>query len=438
MRLADRIKKKTTAALIVFFLFPLFFPACQQSFSETGKEAAQENGEEEKEGKDKKTPALPVKIAEIEEGAISSFLSVSSDLEAENHVEVFSRETGLIRSIDAMEGDRVEKDGILARIEDDELRLQADSARIAIENSVQAKEQAAVALDDSKEAVKKAKLLMEKSKRVFERSQKFEEITSEEEFEEKKYAYEQNSLDYIAAQFKAKRADLDLKVCESNVAKARNDLKLIEIRLNNTKIKAPIAGKVTDRFIREGQYVTANAKAFTIVNTDKLLTYVDIPQKELRVLKAGLEVEVTADALPGEAFRGKVRLVSPVIDPLSGTVKVTIDVLEGHDRLKPGMFIKTRITLENRENTLLIPKQAILFEPTGTAFFTLEENKAKKVLFLPGLEETHRMEIGKVLGDFQVKAGDPIITVGQNKLKDGDEVFIVDAAEAGKKETQEK
>lgn len=423
------------ALFLLLLLLP--FSSCKQSFSDTGKEAAQNAGKEDQKKAEKEPVALPVKISQVEEDSIFSFLLVSSDLEAESHVEVFCREKGIVEKILALEGDHVKKGDVLACLEDDELRLSTDNARINLENMIQTEEQARVALEDSREAVTKARLLMEKSQRAFERCKKYEEITSEEEFEEKKFQYEQYSLEHQKAQLQLKKAEIELKMFTSNVAKARNDLKLIEIRLANTEVKAPISGKITDRYIREGEYLRADTKAFKIVNTEVLLAYVDIPQKELALLKAGLEVQVTADALPGESFRGKVRLVSPVVDPLSGTVKVTIDLLEGHARLKPGMFIKTRITLEKRDNALLIPKQAILYEPTGPAFFTLLDGKAKKVNFSPGLAETHRMEILKANDEIQVKAGDPIVVVGQNKIKDGDTVLVVEEEPLPESKTRE-
>ena len=115
-----------------------------------------------------------------------------------------------------------------------------------------------------------------------------------------------------------------------------------------------------------------------------------------------------------------VALIAPVIDTNSGTFKVTLNVENKDYRLKPGMFARVSLTLDERENAQLVPLKAVLVVDSETSLYVVDDNKAKKICVETGYEQDGFVEILTPLN-----ADSPIITVGQQSLKVDTEVKII-------------
>ena len=79
---------------------------------------------------------------------------------------------------------------------------------------------------------------------------------------------------------------------------------------------------IASRSIKTGNFVQINTPIFRIVDTSRLEATLNVPERELVTLKAGLPVALVVDALPGKTFQGTVDRVSPVVDSGSGTFRV--------------------------------------------------------------------------------------------------------------------
>jgi membrane fusion protein (multidrug efflux system) len=92
-------------------------------------------------------------------------------------------------------------------------------------------------------------------------------------------------------------------------------------------------------------------------------------------------------------------------------------------KLRPGMFVRTRLIFESRDNALMVPEQAVVADPAQSFVFQVVEGKAKKVVVKTGLRRDAQVEIVEGL-----KAGDVVVTAGQLKLRDGAPVRDAEAA----------
>jgi len=206
---------------------------------------------------------------------------------------------------------------------------------------------------------------------------------------------------------------------EYNTQKAAYDL--AKLRLDYTEIKAPITGVVSRRLIKIGNMVKTDQPTFQVTDFDPLLAVLHVPEKEMSKLQVGYPSKLTADALPGSEFKGKISRISPVVDAGTGTFKVTVEVNDKTLRLKPGMFTRVRIVYDTHENAILVPKNAILTEDTQAWVFVVDSDTVTKEEVQIGYSNSTHVE---VLSGLEV--GDVVVTTGLGSLRDGSKVKLVE------------
>ncbi len=352
------------------------------SGSETNAEEAKSGAEEAKkdgkkkpgdkgEGEAEEPQAVPVEVTTLARGAIEETLRYSTNLEAEDEVAVFAEASRRVVELLAEEGHRVAKGQVLLRLQDDEQRT----------------------------SLAKAKSQHDKAAREYERQKNLhaQELISEQAFNDATYEVEQLAL----------------------------ALEEAERQLSYTEVRAPISGTVTERLVNLGDFVTVNQKLFHLVDFDSLVARVFVPEKELSRLAARQRARITAPALGGAAIAGAIDRLAPVVDPHSGTVKVTVDVPSAGG-LRPGLYVDVELITAVRDDALLVPKRALVYDQDQVYVYRVgDAMKAERVILRPLLEDKEHIEPAG-----GVAAGDRVVIAGQAGLKDGVEVRLVGAGEA--------
>lgn len=253
--------------------------------------------------------SIPVTVAKVKRDDIEIFLVNNCTLESEKRVDVTAKASGIVLNILVEEGDYVESGKPLAKLDDKEALL----------------------------ALREAKLKKENAERVYTNSlNNFKDnIISKEEFEDKKFQLEIASV----------------------------DLEKKQLEYEYTTIESPIDGVIVERNIEEGYNIEKEEIAFKIADFDPIIARIFIPEKDINKVTEGQTSKIILEFLPEKEFTGKVKMVSPVVDPESGTVKVTIEIknLMGGD-LKPGMFASVFTIVGRHKDALLIPKKALILE----------------------------------------------------------------------------
>ena len=129
---------------------------------------------------------------------------------------------------------------------------------------------------------------------------------------------------------------------------------------------------------------------------------------------------ISSEFLPDKLFHGWVKRISPVVDPRSGTFKVTVGLRDRFEYLRPGLFVNVQIITDTHEKAVLIPKQAVVYDGGDKFVFTVDDTAAVRIKLQPGFEDADFIE---ALADIAVDT--PIIVVGQNGLKDQARVRVV-------------
>ena len=332
----------------------------------TGCDLIEGDDEEEEE-----TPAIPVETIRPSRGDIDAMYSGTAPIEAFADATVIAKVGGEIREILVEEGDDVARGQVLARLDGDRLRLE--------------KEQAAANL--------------QKLERDHERNMDLREkgLISDGDFEK------------IQFEMEALQATYDLASLE----------------LGYTEIRAPIDGVVSERYIKIGNTIDVNAETFQVTSLEPLISYLHIPEREYRRIDPGQEATIGIDALPDASFDAIVARVSPVVDPMTGTFKITIEVSDPSRRLKPGMFGRIDIVYDSREMVLQIPRAAVIDEGGESAVFIVSQDTAERRIIRTGYAEGGNIEVVDGLED-----GDEIVIVGQGNLKNGSKVSVINGTQS--------
>ncbi len=214
----------------------------------------------------------------------------------------------------------------------------------------------------------------------------------------------------------ARKEDRDAVAAKIEPAKAALDL--ARINLEESTIKAPIAGVVAHKHLDEGNMVSPAVPIVTIVQVDTVKVVVGVAERDMPLLKEGTtKARVSVDAYPGEVFEGTVGRISPVVDERTRTVEVEIHVPNAHRRLKPGMFTRVELVLLEKKGVPVIPDNAVTWVDDKPFVTLVNSGKAHRVEVKLGLAEGPLVEVAEGL-----QPGAIVITRGHQGLKDGDGV----------------
>src|SRR5688572_11193372 len=349
-------------------------------------------------------PRVPmtVELGTAKRGDLAAHLTVVGNLIGLQTVDVAPRTAGRLLNVNVQMGDRVRRGQVLAKVEDREIVEQVRAA--------EASQEVAKATIRQREAdLNVSQLNFERSKNLFTRG-----------------LLAKQALDDAESRYLASVAQLDL----SKAQLSQNDARLQELRINlqHTSVASPVDGFVGNRNVDPGAMVNTNTAIASVVDISRLKLVVNVVERDLRMVTAGDTGIVEVDAYPGEKFNGRIARVAPVLDPATRTASIEIEVPNGDQRLKPGMYARISLTVEERKNTLVAPKNAVIdFENKRGVWMPSEDRRAQFVPVTLGIEGPEQIEILAGL-----KEGDRFVTTGAAAVRNNDQLIIAgEAAGAG-------
>ena len=146
------------------------------------------------------------------------------------------------------------------------------------------------------------------------------------------------------ARYKAESDQWDILRVTETLNTAKEEEHSLELELEKTKIKAPFDGLIARRYAREGQNLVKGDRLFWVTAEAPLLIRFTLPEKLFGKMRSGQAVEINPADLPGEKHTARVREVSPVVDPSSGTFEVLVELVGERGSLRPGMTANIQIT----------------------------------------------------------------------------------------------
>ena len=177
---------------------------------------------------------------------------------------------------------------------------------------------------------------------------------------------------------------------------------------------------VAERYVDEGQTVSANAPLFLIVELHPIVGVVYVTESDYARLKPGQLVKLNLDAYPGEQFTGRIERIAPVFRRSTRQARIEMKIDNPQHRLKPGMFIRATVILDHVPEATIVPELALTLRNDTSGVFIVSED-GRSVAW-------HEVKVGfregdRVQVDGQGLSG-RVVTLGQQLVKDGSLVTI--------------
>ena len=193
----------------------------------------------------------------------------------------------------------------------------------------------------------------------------------------------------------------------------------------NTFVKAQFAGVISAKNYEDGEMYTG-APILTLTQISRLKAIINIPETYFPLVKQGMKVDVYSDIYPDKVFPATIEIVYPTIDPTSHTLQAKLNIPNGGEKIRPGMFVRTTISL-GEIDAIVVPYQSVL-KLTGSNdryVFTNQDGTAHRVAVTLGQRFDDRIEIIPVTPG-ELKEGDQLVVTGQARLVDGSKLEIVE------------
>ncbi len=345
-------------------------------------------------------PPMTVDVVSPTRARVAHQVTVVGNLIGDATVAVVPKTAGRLDAIYVRLGDAVTRGGRIAKIEDREMLEQVKQGEAAFE--------VGKATIRQREAdLKFADTNLERSRNLFGRE-----------------LLPKQALDDADARQQAAMAQVDLARAQFTQSQSRLD----ELRMNlaNTVIVSPVNGFVARRLADPGAFASPNSPVVDVVDINRVKLVANVVEKDLRRVHQGDPTRVEVDAFPGEVFSGRIARVAPVLDPSTRTAEIEVEIPNPGYRLKPGMYARVGLTIEQKDNALVVPRNALV-DVQGQRGVFLTEN-GETVSFRPvqlGIEETQQVEVVSGIAET-----DRVITTGAAGLRDGDRILLAGAANA--------
>lgn len=236
-------------------------------------------------------------------------------------------------------------------------------------------------------------------------------------------AYEKAKMDYdrMEKMFKEGVVNaMQMDQARYGFQAAEAQLIMSKRQLRDTKVTTPISGIINARMVDQGATVAINAVIANIVDISTLKVKVNVSEKDAFALKNGDKVIVTTDVYPGVEFSGQVASIAPKADE-AHTYPIEIRMSNSKQYpLKAGMFGKVSFTSIEKSDALIIPRSALIGSIKNPKVFVIKDGKAELRDVQTGADAGIKLEIISGL-----QAGESIVTNGQNNLRPGSKVTII-------------
>lgn len=359
---------------------------------------------------------FPVKARPARIGDLIIKLRSPGEAVTERKIAIRTEVSGTLKSLLVEEGQHVEKGELLVELDDREYRL-----RLEKQEALRLKYLSDLYLESRFSEPKKKqdvsvleKIIKAQEKVNRARSLYKKRMISWKEFESAKREYE-------FALIETGQKKEEIMASSKGLTQAEIDVKISQMELNKTKIRAPFSGIITEIKVSSLENVERGRDLFTLVDISQIKVEAKVLESEVGKMRVGQEVDLRFSAYPEKIFKGEVKAISPIINPQERTCKVHIVVSNPEEALKPGMHAEVEIAAEVHKDRLLIPQDAVLVRSGRKLAFVVEDGLAKWKYIEVGLENEDYAEILD-----GVKEGELVIVEGHFTLAHDAKVRIVD------------
>jgi membrane fusion protein (multidrug efflux system) len=310
---------------------------------------------------------VPVVVAPARTGEVVERVESVGTVRAREAVTITTKVAGIVTSVRFGEGQRVREGDVLMELDAAALRAELDQARAAADNA--------------RQQLGRARALPAGQ------------------------AVSQARIDEL----------------ESLARSAEGRVRQTQARIEETRLVAPFTGRVGLRQVSPGALIQPGTAVTTLDDISRVRVEFSIPEVHFARVRVGNAVTARSAAYGDRRFEGRVAVMDTRIDPTTRTVRLISEFENGDEALKPGLFLTVQLTLERRENALIVPEEAL--DPMGDRNFVyaIRDGRARRVEVQLGLRLPGEVEIRQGLAQ-----GDQVVVRGLQRLREGAPVRVTE------------
>ncbi len=352
--------------------------------------------------KKKKTArTVSVEVTQARRGSLREDLVITGALKPKEQVDITAKATGRVEKLYFYVGDPVKAGELVADLEDDELQQQVNRATASIAVSRASSSQREAELENAKAELDRAQKLLD------------DELISPQD-----HASTRTNLAVVEAQ---------VQLAYAQTEQAEAELRELKIRLEQSKIFAPMGGFVAIRYVDVGALISPTTPILRVVNLSTMVTHANVPERNLGRLRVGNRAVIAIDALPDLSFRGRIARIAPVLDAATRSALIEIDVPNPDNFLKAEMFVRIRIDTGLMREATLIPREGLVYRGQQAGVYVVDEDRPVFREIETGLTNEDNVE---VLANLE--PGATIVGRGAAMLEDGDRIRVAGAGAPGR------
>jgi multidrug efflux pump subunit AcrA (membrane-fusion protein) len=376
-------------------------------------------------------------VAQARQAAL--LVAATGSFIAEESSNVASLTSGRVTQTPVDVGDRVEKGQIIARLDDNDAALRLQQAKASVEQAdaglrqAQAKiglsgEFKAEEVPDVQSALASYESAQADAKLAEADARRYDSLVKTGDISRSNYEKQATLAEtaksrantakkqYESALNTARQNYQGVASAQAMLASSRAQLALAQKAVDDTLVRAPIAGHITERAISVGEYVSPASRLVTIARANPIKLQLQIPGVDAAKIAVGMRVLARVESFGVRDFEGKITVLNPSLDPNSRSMMAEAKFDNSKLDLRPGMFSTARVILPATEQAVAAPRTAVLIDPTinSAQVFVLKDGKARIRVVQIGEEDAGMIRIFS-----GISAGEVVATNKLQQLYDG-------------------
>lgn len=382
-------------------------------------------------------PPPVVSVAQPLQKKIVEWIDFTGRLEAVNYVEIRSRVSGYLQSVHFQEGEVVEKDALLFVVDPRPFQSALEMAQAELEESKAGLEQSRSQLAQAQADKDTALAQVDFTQMEYDRQQKLREqnAASQSELDQARNAFKQAQAGVKSSDAGISLAKAAIATSTATIETAKASVAQAELDLEYTKVKAPITGRVSRRYVTEGNLISGGSEQSTllttIVSTDPIYFVFDGSEQQVlryrRLVQQGDRQSARDVRYPaylqladeqGFPHQGYIDFIDNRFDPNTATMLARAVFPNEEDILTPGMFGVARIANSNEHEAILLPDEAIGADQSESFVYVIDEENQARIQIV----ETGPMALGLRVIRHGIAPGDRVVIGGLQRVRPGSPV----------------
>lgn len=385
-------------------------------------------------------PPTPVRVGAPVRADAERTVRYAGNLTPEATTTILPKVSGRVTAIPVRQNQLVAAGDVIARIEDDVLRLQVEQARAAFEAADAQYRQAvrgvrSEELEIVRAEVEQAEAELETARSNLERTERLyeAETVSRSDYESAVDRFQSAQTQVANARrqldlMESGASEEELAMARANADAAARQLELAELQLDYATVRTPVAGSVARVTAEVGQMVGTESPIAAVVNDRLIYARITIPERfygDFRGSEGTMPVRIHPEAYPDDPpFEGTVSTVASIIDAASRTFEVEVAIPNADGRLRPGMYVNAIFVLESWDAAVQVPDSAVYRRDGATVVYTVESASPARASVVEVRTEDLPGELTLVHAGLD--GSEQIIVEGAAFLADGDEVEVIE------------